>query len=87
MCPVPCLLGHLLPLTVYLLLGQPSLSTLCKPECHFPAPLTLQAGEAGILGLGFQQVWEPCVSVPEATALPKEMRKDLRGWRTVRFCC
>lgn len=34
-----------------------------------PTPLTLQAGEIGILGLGFQQVREPRVPVSKPTAL------------------
>lgn len=57
----------------------PPSTTLHNPKRQPPGPLTLQAGEAGVLRLGFQQVWEPCVSVPEATALVKEMKKDLRG--------
>lgn len=31
--------------------------------------LTLEAGQIGILGFGFQQVWQPCIAVSEPTAL------------------
>lgn len=66
--------------------GPPSPPTVI-PSANPLASLTLQAGEAGILRLGFQQVWESCVPVPKATALVKEIRKDLRGWKPVGFCC
>lgn len=65
--------------------GWSYLTTHHNPKCPSFVPLTLQAGEAGILRLRFQQVWEPCVSVPKATALIKEIRKDLRAWKTVGF--
>lgn len=31
--------------------------------------LTLEAGQTGVLRFGFQQVWQPCIAVPEPTAL------------------
>lgn len=39
------------------------------PPGHPTWPLTLEAGQVGILGFGFQQVRQPCVAVPEPTAL------------------
>lgn len=39
------------------------------PPSHPTWPLTLEAGQVGILRFGFQQVWQPCVAVPEPTAL------------------
>ena len=35
--------------------------------------LTLEAGQIGILGFGFQQMWQPCIAVPEPTALGVEL--------------